>query len=69
MSFEAVFYVRKRGATGDFSQKWLTVPTNNRQAAVQAFNDLGYETRGGTIMDQAEATQHANQMAEESIRA
>jgi hypothetical protein len=55
MSFEAVFFVRKHGAIGEFYKKWLTVPTNDRGAAIQAFHDLGYETRGGTVLTQEEA--------------
>lgn len=58
-SYEAVFWVRRLGAIGSFEQKWLTVPTDDRAAAIKAFQDLGFETRGGTIMPQSEATEQA----------
>jgi hypothetical protein len=58
-SFEAAFYVRKKGSNKDFELKWLTVPTNDRAAAIQAYRDLGYDVKGGTIMTQAEATEQA----------
>lgn len=56
-SFEAVFWVRRLGAIGSFEQKWLTVPSNDRAAAIAAFQALGFETRGGTILTQLEAAQ------------
>lgn len=64
MSFEAVAYVRKRGAIGEFAQKWLTVPSDDRAAAVTAFNALGFEVRGVTIMPQEEATAMAERIGQ-----
>lgn len=56
MSFEALFYVRRIGALCEFERKWLTVPTDDRAAAIMAFQSLGYETRGGIVVTETEAT-------------
>jgi hypothetical protein len=63
MSFEAIFYARKLGAISEFYRKWLTVPTDDRAAAIKAFHDTGFETRGGTILTQQEATALAEKEA------
>lgn len=62
MSFEAIAYARKEGALGEFSQVWLTVPTNDIGEAIKAFRALGYETRGLSILTQAEATSTAQRI-------
>lgn len=61
-SFEAVGYVRPFGAIGTFEQKWMTVPTADRGAAVAAFNAAGFETRGVTVLTQAEAAEQASRL-------
>lgn len=66
MSFEAVAWVRPTGSHRghhECEQKWLTVPTEDRTAARDAFGRLGYEVRGMTIMDQDEATRAAERIA------
>ncbi len=65
MSYEAVFYVRKLGALGAFERKWLTVPTDDTARAIEAFHALGYETRGGTILSQEQATAQAKRLIDE----
>lgn len=58
-SFEAIASVRKRGAIGIFEQKWMTVPTDDRAAAMAAFHALGYEVNSLRVVDQTEATRIA----------
>jgi len=55
VSFEAVFSARRIGSSAPFAEKWLTVPSNDRAAAREAFRAIGYETRGGSILNEAEA--------------
>ena len=62
MSFEAVAFARKIGSTASHEQKWLTVPTDNREAAHDEFRKLGYEVRGLTILTQEEATEAAQRI-------
>ncbi len=56
MSFEAIAWARKVGSTAPYEEKWLTVPTDDRAAAREAFAALGLEVRGFSILNQAEAT-------------
>lgn len=58
-SFEAIAWARKEGALGEYAEKWLTVPTRDVGDAIAAFRAIGYETRGLTILTQAEATARA----------
>lgn len=66
MSFEAIAWVRStrlRDTRAEFQQKWLTVPTDERALAHRAFEALGFDVRGMTILDQDEATRAAERLA------
>lgn len=63
MSFEAIAWVRPhrpdlhwREDERPRVQKWLTVPTDDRAAAFEAFRKLGFDVMGMTIQPQDEAT-------------
>lgn len=70
MSFEAVAYVRKkddrthwRDDRREFAEKWLTVPSDDRSAARDAFTALGFEVRALTVLNETEAKAAALRIA------